>query len=431
MVRTKTMIVLGLLLFLISTSALADQPTADKPEDWEKRLEMLRSVPYLALSEAEVDESDTGVVFYNPELAHQGYNFYGTRTSGEAFVIDMEGRVVHRWSYTPKRGAGSDHAHMLENGDLIIIKKFEELLRINWDSDVIWRRSLPPHHDVAQGPDGSLYVIIREVRPHRGLNVRFAAMVRLTEDGDLIEKWSTYTHLAEIKNVLDTRSFMDAVLDSALAGRSQEEKETIQAKIEITRDLCNFDYFHLNSVNFLPATISGQKDARFREGNLLVCFRNVNQIAVLEQDTYRVLWGWGEGELQWPHHPTMLDNGHILIFDNGIKRDYSRVVEMDPLTGTIVWEYVADPPEEFFSYARGSAQRLPNGNTLICESDKGRAFEITHDGEVVWVWLNPATEQGHRVTVYRMIRMPTDQVEALLNRRWWWSRLVSKLKRLW
>jgi hypothetical protein len=176
----------------------------------------------------------------------------------------------------------------------------------------------------------------------------------------------------------------------------------------------------MNTVSLIPATPLEERDRRFQEGNLLVCFRNVDQIAVLEKDSYRVLWAWGEGELEWPHHPTMLPNGHILIFDNGVKRKYSRVVELDPIAESIVWEYVAEPPEDFYSFAGGSAQRLPNGNTLICESDNGHIFEVTREGEVVWTWLNPATRQwrrdGHRESVYRMLRLPSSAVDRLLGR---------------
>jgi outer membrane protein assembly factor BamB len=159
-------------------------------------------------------------------------------------------------------------------------------------------------------------------------------------------------------------------------------------------------------------------DSRFQQGNLLVCFRNVNQIAVLEKNSYRILWAWGEGELEWPHHSTMLLNGHILVFDNGVIRKYSRVVELNPLAGDIVWEYTSEPPEDFYSKTRGSCQRLPNGNTLICDSNKGRVFEVTQEGEMVWTWLNPDARGGHRETVYRMMRLPPAQVDQFLKRRW-------------
>ena len=136
----------------------------------------------------------------------------------------------------------------------------------------------------------------------------------------------------------------------------------------------------------------------------------------LDQDKWEILWPWGAGELDWPHLPLMTEDGRILIFDNGTHRLYSRVLELDPITETIEWEYVTDPPEVFFSRAKGSAQRLPNGNTLICESDDGRAFEITRDGEVVWEWFNPATKKGYREQVYRMWRLDPDVVEPLLEK---------------
>jgi len=145
----------------------------------------------------------------------------------------------------------------------------------------------------------------------------------------------------------------------------------------------------------------------------------------MEKETYRVLWTWGAGELEWPHHPSILEDGHILLFDNGVDRRHSRVLELDPLTETIVWQYQGDPQRDFYSDTRGSAQRLPNGNTLILESNKGRAFQVNEEGEITWEWLNPrvdAVYRGtpHRETVYRMHHYPAKQVDPLLQ-RWWWQ----------
>ena len=43
----------------------------------------------------------------------------------------------------------------------------------------------------------------------------------------------------------------------------------------------------------------------------------------------------------------------------------------------------------FFSAVQGAAQALPNGNVLVTESTKGRVFEVTRDGEIVWEFWNP------------------------------------------
>jgi hypothetical protein len=51
------------------------------------------------------------------------------------------------------------------------------------------------------------------------------------------------------------------------------------------------------------------------------------------------------------------------------------------------------------------ADRLPNGNTLIVESDAGRAFEVTAEGEIVWEFLNPdRMPDGRPQPLYRSMR---------------------------
>jgi len=87
--------------------------------------------------------------------------------------------------------------------------------------------------------------------------------------------------------------------------------------------------------------------------------------------------------------PGLAGAGNILLFDNGgsfgappITRNYSRILEVDPLTRNVVWKY-EDPPN-FFSGTMGSVQRLPSGNTLITEAAKGRLLEIDAGGNVVW-----------------------------------------------
>jgi hypothetical protein len=85
----------------------------------------------------------------------------------------------------------------------------------------------------------------------------------------------------------------------------------------------------------------------------------------------------------------MLANGNILVFDNGASRNHSRVIEFVPETQEIVWEYTGAPPDSFFSFNISGAQRLPNGNTLICEGRSGRMFEVTQECEIVWEFINP------------------------------------------
>jgi hypothetical protein len=161
----------------------------------------------------------------------------------------------------------------------------------------------------------------------------------------------------------------------------------------------------------------GDQDARFRAGNILICLRNAHLILVLDQDTLEVTWSWGPGELSFPHMPTMLGDGNILVFDNGVTDENSRILEIEPVSNRIVWAYEGEPPESFFSMRRGSNQRLPNGNTLICESETGRVFEVVSDGERVWEFWNPEIRDDRRKRIYRFMRLSEEEVRDRFRAR--------------
>jgi len=93
-------------------------------------------------------------------------------------------------------------------------------------------------------------------------------------------------------------------------------------------------------------------------------------------------------------------------------------VELNPVSRQIVWEYKADPPESFYTSWGGSNQRLPNGNTLIVETEEGRAFEVTKEGEVVWEFYNPNVKPGNkeRSSIYRMMRITDEDAYPFLRK---------------
>lgn len=139
-------------------------------------------------------------------------------------------------------------------------------------------------------------------------------------------------------------------------------------------------------------------------------FFSVSEILILSafsiRETWSIKWSWGAENLEFPHDPSLLDNGNILLFDNGLLRGYSRVLELEPASQEIVWEYTGSPPEDFYSPIMGAAQRLPNGNTFITHSWKGRLFEVTSSGDIVWDFYNPHIFKGthRRATIYKARR---------------------------
>ena len=115
------------------------------------------------------------------------------------------------------------------------------------------------------------------------------------------------------------------------------------------------------------------------------------------------------------HECVLLPNGNVTLFANGINtttNPFSRVIELDPKTHKTVWEYRARPAYTFFSPHISGAQRLPTGNTLICEGQWGRLFEVTPEGETVWEyvnpWLLPSPTYGLSSAVFRSYRIAVD-----------------------
>jgi hypothetical protein len=407
-------------LVLLSILALVgcSGGSEDSADALRSRLDKLRSVPYSTVTDEAASGDTVGVIVYDRARACPGYNLYVSWTEPEASLIAMDGTVVHKWFDKEERPGSWHHAIVLDDGGLALIVRYREVRLLDWGSDTIWKTRVAAHHEITMGRDSTFYVAARELKQYRGLNVRFAAIVRISPDGRIISRWSTYDYLEEIKRKFDQEAFLDTILDSLETREmSAAQLDSFEMRVEVKQEMGKdiYDYFHLNTISIVPVTPLAGTDPRFDPGNLLICFRNVNQIAILDEQTMDILWVWGQGELQWPHHPTMLHNGNILVYDNGVDRGYSRILELDPRSESIVWEYVADPPGDFYSRFKGSCQRLPNGNTLICESERGRCFEVTLDGDIVWEWINPAVKKGQRVQVYRMMRYYPEQIEPLLG----------------
>ena len=174
------------------------------------------------------------------------------------------------------------------------------------------------------------------------------------------------------------------------------------------------DPFHVNTIEIIRREVNGI----FKNGNLLVCSKRLNLIGVIDPQTERLVWSWGKDYLVHPHHPTLLDSGNLLIFDNGSRkrRPYSRIIELSPVTNKIVWKYEAVPREAFFTTWGGANQRLANGNTLVTDSESGRVFEIDGEGEVVWEFYNPEkADNGDRATIYRMMRIVDPDRVAMIE----------------
>jgi hypothetical protein len=206
------------------------------------------------------------------------------------------------------------------------------------------------------------------------------------------------TLLGQDGTVVESMSLLDAIRNNADVFPLQPVKPSGQGVRPWV------DLFHANSIEWMHHDSLFPKHDRYGPNNVLVCFRHQDRVAIFNWPENKVVWSWGQEQISGPHDARVLKNGHILLFDNGLGRGWSRAIEVDPLIGEIVWEYRSDPPHRFYTASKGSVQRLPNGNTLLAESDQGRAIEVTPDGEVVWKFTCPyRLDDGKRAAIVRMI----------------------------
>jgi len=123
----------------------------------------------------------------------------------------------------------------------------------------------------------------------------------------------------------------------------------------------------------------------FKAGQVLISVRELDAIAVLDPDKASGVWA-ARGPWRAQHDAQFLDNGHVLIFDNLGSNKGTRVLEYDPQSQAFPWSYAGENRAPFHTSERGMSQRLPNGNTLIVNSEAGQIMEVTRSKELVWTY---------------------------------------------
>ena len=344
-----------------------------------------------------------GLVYRDPTLSYDGYTLFCSVTGKNATLLDPEGRVVHRWF----QHEGIQHAHLLDNGHLLVQTgpfRYAEgrqnmggnagaLMELDWHSNVVWAYRNPAQHHAYERLANGNHIVLGWYPIPDDFRSRVQGGHRHEKDGDVM--WG------------------DVILEVDRSGFVQRRWNSWEHFDPAIDRICPLEthkeWGHANSLSTTPT------------GDWLVSFRATSQVVVVDSATGAIKWRFGAEEetletaLSHQHAATWLDNGNILIFDNGCHRPhapaYSRVIEVDPETRETVWKYQADVILAFFSFMCSGASRLPNGNTLITESSTGRLFEVTSAGETVWEYVSPfhyGSRFGRTPYVFRAYRYGVD-----------------------
>lgn len=322
-----------------------------------------------------------GVTYHNPLKSDDGYTLFSPNGRTDTWLIDIHGNIVKRWRFNRIPG---EAAVLLPNGHVLRAQYVKppdqlgipqsaqgnggELIEMDWNGKVVWQADVPYQ--------------THEFFPLDNGNILYCYCGPETViDKELTKKWKGGIPGTEFHGVI----YGDGIVE---INRDKEEvwkwrpQDHLDPEIDTICPLEPRDNFHSNAV------------WKCKDGSLLFSCRFLNEVIRIQYPSGKVTGRYGRGEILHQHDCRELENGNILVFDNGPHRpgygpEYSRVVEIDPETDKIVWQYVADPPQNFYSSHCAGAERLPNGNTVICEAMWGRIFEVTMDGELVWEYISP------------------------------------------
>jgi len=410
-----------------------------------------------------------GVTIYNEDKCCDGYTLCSilpispNARFNSAFniysyslLIDMNGNVVKKWDTDPRP------VKMLPSGSIISgigiqgVWEICNLTQFDWDGNVEW--SFCNWTTVENGKNIS--------RQHHDFQREGNPVGYYSPGQDFVENGKTlilahntiYNLSISFKELFYNDVIYEVYWNGTLTGFKWDASEhinemgfDIKSRIGMWISpggpgkglLCPVgDILHLNSISYLGKNKWYDMGyEQFNPNNIIISSRHTNLLAIIDKETGNIVWKVGPtyplnteenklGQIIGPHHAHIIPEGlpgegNILVFDNGgsagyglmgnptCKRSFSKVIEFDPITLEIVWEYqhkngfsfLTGEYHKFFTLTMGSAQRLPNGNTLISESLSRRVFEVNPQKEIVWEYYY---KMGYKIG--RAYRVPPEWV---------------------
>jgi hypothetical protein len=438
-----------ILTTIVTTAPTTEQATTNKPKTTAVTPTSATTTVFYAS-----DPAQTVGLFLNDPRAYAGYTLLAPKQYTSTYLINNQGQVVHSW--TSSKYPPGQSAYLLTNGDLIRACSIRNpdlstgggeggrIEEFNWEGNMVWSLDYTTpqymqHHDFVVLPNGNILMLVVEKKTYE------EAVAAGFDPGKLSEEIKSNRYMVpdsivEIKPTLPsggTVVWSWHVWDHLVQDYSSSKAnyDTVQAHPELInpnggQQIPAF-WNHMNSITYNAAL-----------DQVMVSVRGNSEIWIIDHSTTMVqaashtggksgkggdlLYRWGNpsqygagtrnDETLFQQHCAMwIDSnlpgaGDIIIFNNGIGRDYTTIDEITPpvdsngnyslTTGKafgptgLTWTYKANPPTSFYAPEISSAQRLQNGNTLICDGVHGMIFEITANGEIVWKYVNPVVKTG-------------------------------------
>jgi len=358
----------------------------------------------------------------NTTKSSEGLNLVACMTGDNGLsvkVIDMDGNEVHKWDVDwfkiwgdakhlapgrkPKERPGT-HVHgmfLLENGNLVFNFEHLGLVCLDFDGKVVWRLPYQTHHAVNRDDQGNLWVCGQkdcaapsERMPNWQPPFTEDMILNITPEGKILREWSVADLLR--KNGYAGLLYIDSTdpMVPVLSG----------------------DVLHLNDVEPFSARL---KEGFFKKGDVLISLRNISTVFVFNQETEQIKFIC-TGRFSRQHDPDFVDGNTFSVLDNQhftpeMNCLQSRILLVSAPSKTVATYYAGTPEHPFYTSIMGKHQWLTNGNLLITEACRGRAFEIDRQKRIIWEYNNLIDDPKKNVGLMEEVQRLPSSYAALFT----------------
>ncbi|MBN1860335.1 MAG: aryl-sulfate sulfotransferase [Candidatus Thermoplasmatota archaeon] len=405
---------------------------------------------------------------WQSQMMLDGQILFAPMNSFTTYLIDKNGEINHTWSSSYLPG---EAVYWLNDGTILRTAKIAPtgsgagggIQKIAWDGTVVWdyryyTSQVLSHHDIEPLPNGNILLIAWETKTQyeaiaAGRNPNLVGTIFKPDhiievkptgptSGDIVWEWHAWDHL--IQDYDSSKENFGIVADHPELidinyGTSPEDWlhcNSIDYNEEFDQILISSKYFHEIWVidhSTTTAEAAGHTGGQSGKGGDIL-YRWGNPV------TYRA--GTPSDEKLFSQHdarwidPGCSGEGNILIFNNGKNRPVTKYSSVDEIIPPIdengsyyraanaaygpenpIWSYTTTPLTNFYADFLSSAQRLPNGNTLICNGPAGRFFEVTPQKETVWEYVNeypaPLLNNVFKIDYVPLVEPPEPKIPDL------------------